>query len=244
MHNRQKSVKKMNIHRILVVDDEPKLVRLVREVLNVAGYAVLTTGNGAEAVELVAMDQPDLMILDILLQYGEFDGYEVARRVRQFSDIPIIMLTAKVRESDLLRGFEAGADDYMTKPFSSKELLARIRALLMRVEQRPGQLAQGLIVCGELEINPASRRVKLSGNLVQLTATEYNLLYELASHPNQVMLHEQLLTAVWGSEYRDDIDYLRAYIRYLRKKLEAVPSEPKMIVTVPGVGYMISVEEE
>ena len=244
MLNSQNSMKKMNHHRILVVDDEPKLVRLVREVLNAAGYTVLTTGNGAEAVELVALEQPDLMILDILLQYGEFDGYEVARRVRQFSDIPIIMLTAKVRESDLLRGFEAGADDYMTKPFSSKELLARIRALLMRVEQRPGQISEGLIGCGPLEINPASRRVKLSGKLVQLTATEYNLLYELASHPNQVMLHEQLLSAVWGSEYRDDIDYLRAYIRYLRKKLEAVPSEPELIITVPGVGYMSSVEEE
>ena len=131
----------------------------------------------------------------------------------------------------------------MTKPFSSKELLARIRALLMRVDQKSGKLLEGVIACGNLEINPASRRVKLSGKLVQLTATEYNLLYELARHPNQVMLHEQLLSAVWGAEYRDDIDYLRAYIRYLRKKLEAVPSEPELIVTVPGVGYMLVTPE-
>jgi two-component system KDP operon response regulator KdpE len=233
----------MNNHLILVVDDEPKLVRLVREVLTAAGYAVVTTGNGAEAVQMVAVEQPDLMILDILLQYGEFDGYEVAQRVREFSDIPIIMLTARVRESDLLRGFEAGADDYVTKPFSSKELLARIRALLMRADQQPGKLAESIITCGDLEINPASRRVKKSGTLVHLTATEYNLLYELARHPNQVMLHEQLLAAVWGTEYRDDIDYLRAYIRYLRKKLEAVPSEPELIVTVPGVGYMLAAPE-
>ena len=234
----------MSNYLILVVDDEPKLVRLVREVLSAANYGVISTGNGAEAVQLVAVEQPDLMILDIILQYGEFNGYEVAQQVREFSDIPIIMLTAKVRESDLLRGFEAGADDYVTKPFSSKELLARIRALLMRVEGKPSAPSEAEIVYGVLHINPASRRVTLSGKPVHLTATEYNLLYELAKHPNQVMLHEQLLSAVWGVEYRDDIDYLRAYIRYLRKKLEAEPPEPKLIVTVPGVGYMLVVEQE
>lgn len=228
---------------ILIVDDEPKLVRLVQEVLLAAGFNVATTGRGEEAIQMAAMEKPDLMILDIILQYGNMDGYEVARRVRQFSDIPILMLTAKVRESDLLRGFEAGADDYVTKPFSSKELLARVRALLKRAEQKPTETPEAEIVCGDLEINLASRRVKVSGSPVHLTATEYKLLHELATHRDQVMLHEQLLTAVWGQEYRDDIDYLRAYVRYLRKKLEPVPSEPALIVTIPGVGYMLVTPE-
>lgn len=225
---------------ILVVDDEPKLVRLLREVLNAAGYRVIATGNGVQAIQLVAVEQPDLMILDILLQYGEFDGYQVARQVREFSDLPILMLTARVREADLLRGFEAGADDYMTKPFSAKELLARIHALLMRTRQQTSPLAEAHIICGPLEIDLPGRRVKRAGQPVHLTATEYNLLVELARHPNQVMLHEQLLTAVWGAAYRDDIDYLRAYIRYLRKKLEADPAKPQLIVTIQGVGYMLA----
>jgi two-component system KDP operon response regulator KdpE len=234
-------VKRSELHSqlILVVDDEPKLVRLVREVLSAAGYRVIATGNGEQAVQLVAVEQPDLMILDIVLQYGKYDGYQVARQVREFSDLPILILTARVRESDLLRGFDAGTDDYMTKPFSAKELLVRIRALLMRSRRQAGPLASAELIFGPIEINLPARQVKLAGQSVHLTATEYNLLLELARHPNQVMLHEQLLSAVWGAAYRDDIDYLRAYIRYLRKKLEADPSNPQMIVTIQGVGYML-----
>jgi two-component system KDP operon response regulator KdpE len=148
------------------------------------------------------------------------------------------MLTAKVREPDMLRGFEVGADDYITKPFSSKELLARVRAVLKRMKQEsaPGETE---IVCGELKVNLASRRVTIGDREVHLTTTEYNLLHELAMHRDQVLLHDQLLTAVWGSEYRDDIDYLRSYIRYLRQKIEPVPTDPRWIRTVPGVGYML-----
>ncbi len=226
----------MSEAKILVVDDEPKLVRLVREVLTATGFAVMSTGSGENAIEMAALERPDLIVLDIVLS-GAMDGYEVARRVREFSDVPIIMLTAKARESDLLHGFDAGADDYLTKPFSSKELLARVRALLKRARREsPGETE---IVCGELRMDLARRQVSVSGKPVQLTPTEYNLLYQLALHRNQVMLHEQLLTAVWGQEYRDDLDYLRAYIRYLRQKLEADPAHPQLIVTSPGVGYML-----
>jgi two-component system KDP operon response regulator KdpE len=186
----------------------------------------------------VAKEKPDLVILDIILS-DDIDGYEVARRVREFSDVPIIMLTAKVREADLLRGFECGADDYLTKPFSSKELLARLQAVLKRTQQEVSSAAGSEIICGEIEIDLARRRVTVRGDHVQLTRTEYSLLCELAKHPGQVMLHEQLLSAVWGPEYRDDIDYLRAYIRYLRRKIEADPSNPALIQTSQGVGYVL-----
>ena len=222
--------------RVLVVDDEPKLVRLVREVLTATGYAVMYTGSGENAVEMTALEKPDLILLDIVLS-GVMDGYEVARRVREFSDVPIIMLTAKARESDLLHGFDVGADDYLTKPFSSKELLVRVRAVLKRA--RHETFAETEIVCGELQIDLARRQVTVGERQIQLTPTEYNLLLQLAQHRNQVLLHEQLLSAVWGAEYRDDVDYLRAYIRYLRQKLEPDPARPKMIVTSQGVGYML-----
>jgi two-component system KDP operon response regulator KdpE len=229
--------------RILVVDDEPKLVRLVREILTAAGYEVMATCSGDQAIEMVAQERPDLVLLDILLFYGSMDGYQVARRLREFSDVPIIMLTAKARESDLLQGFEAGADDYITKPFSAKELLARIKAVLKRSLSADQTPSESLITCGELQINLASRRVKVADHEVHLTATEYSLLHELAVHIDQVLLHEQLLTAVWGQEYRDDLDYLRSYIRYLRQKIEANPAEPKLILTVPGIGYMLAQPE-
>jgi len=222
--------------RVLVVDDEPKLVRLVREVLTATGYAVMYTGSGENAVEMTALEKPDLILLDIVLS-GVMDGYEVARRVREFSDVPIIMLTAKARESDLLHGFDVGADDYLTKPFSSKELLVRVRAVLKRARRET--FAETEIVCGELQIDLARRQVAVGERQIQLTPTEYNLLLQLAQHRNQVLLHEQLLSAVWGVEYRDDVDYLRAYIRYLRQKLEPEPARPKMIVTSQGVGYML-----
>ena len=224
--------------RILVIDDEPKLVHLVREVLSVAGFDVLSTSSGEGAVEMIALEQPDLVLLDIILS-RTMDGYQVARRVREFSDVPIIMLTAKAREEDLLRGFESGADDYLTKPFSAKELLARVRAVLKRARQEPAARGESEIVCGDLRIDLARRRVTVGGREVQLTPTEYNLLHQLARHRNQVLLHEQLLTAVWGAEYRDDLEYLRAYIRYLRQKLEADPANPKRIVTSQGVGYIL-----
>jgi two-component system KDP operon response regulator KdpE len=229
----------MSEARILVVDDEPKLVRLVREILTATGYEVLAACNGSHAIEMIALEQPDLVLLDLILP-GDMDGYEAARRVREFSNVPIIMLTAKVREADILRGFEAGADDYITKPFNAKELLARLRAVLKRTQKAPSFSGETQIVCGDLNIDLARHRVVLAQQEVYLTATEYNLLHELATHMNQVLLHDQLLTAVWGPEYRDDVDYLRSYVHSLRKKLERDPANPQMLVNIPGVGYMLA----
>ena len=233
----------MSEARILIVDDEPKLVRLVREILIATNYDVLVANNGSHALEMTAVEQPDLILLDLILP-NNMDGYEVARRVREFSDVPIIMLTAKVREADILRGFEMGADDYITKPFSAKELLARIRAVLKRVKGEVPASAESEINVGDLKIDLARRRVMLAGRDIRLTPTEYSLLHELATHCNQVMLHEQLLTTIWGAEYRNDLDYLRAYIHYLRQKLEADPSNPKIILSSPGVGYMLAGPEK
>jgi DNA-binding response OmpR family regulator len=224
--------------RILVVDDEPKLVRLLREVLTATGFTVLSTGSGESAITMAALEHPDLVLLDIILA-GTADGYQVAQHIREFSDVPIIMLTAKARESDLLHGFEAGADDYLTKPFSAKELLARVRAVLKRARQTPLEPAEQEILCGPLRVDLPRREVTLEGRLIHLTPTEYNLLLQFAARPNQVLLHEQLLSAVWGPEYQNDLDYLRAYIRHLRQKLEADPANPKLIITSSGVGYQL-----
>ena len=229
--------------RILLVDDEPRLIHLVREVLGATGYEVLTAISGEHAIEMAAIEQPDLILLDIVLT-GPIDGYNVAQRIREFSNVPIIMLTARVRESDKLHGFNVGADDYITKPFSSKELLARIQAVLKRSQSEIAQPGKSEIICGDLRIDLARRIVSIAGCEVHLTHTEYSLLHELATHCNQVLLHEQLLTAVWGAEYRNDIDYLRAYIRYLRQKIETDPANPKVIVRCPGVGYMLVCPEE
>lgn len=229
----------MNKECILIVDDEPKLVRLVREILTATGYSVMSAVRGKVAIEMVALDKPDLIILDIVLA-DDIDGFEVARRVREFSSVPIIMLTAKAREDDMLQGFKTGADDYLTKPFSSKELLARVSAVLKRTRNAEVETGDGEIVCGDLHIDLARRQVKVGANEVRLTRTEYNLLLELAQNLNKVLFHEQLLTKVWGSEYRDDVDYLRAYIRYLRQKIEPDPANPQMILTSRGVGYLLS----
>jgi two-component system KDP operon response regulator KdpE len=227
--------------KILVVDDEPRVVRLVSEVLEAVGYQVIAAASGEPAIEMVALEQPDLVLLDILLPHG-LDGYEICRRIREFSEVSVIMLTAKAQESDVLHGFDVGADDYLTKPFSAKELVARVKAVLRRT-QRPEEMVTTTLTCGELEINFARRTVKVRGEKVSLTRTEYALLRQLALNANRVMLHQDLLTTVWGSEYRDDIDYLRAYIRYLRRKLEVDPSNPRYILTSPGVGYMLACSE-
>jgi two-component system KDP operon response regulator KdpE len=224
--------------RILVVDDDPRLIRLVREVLNASGYAVVSRAAGDQAVQAAAVEQPDLILLDIMMK--DVDGHQVCRRVREFSDVPIIMLTARIGETDLLAAFDAGADDYVTKPFSSKELLARVRAVLKRRRPETARAGDGRLVFGDVAVDLGRRRVAVGDRPVYLTATEYSLLLQLANHPDQVLLHEQLLTEVWGPQYRDDVDYLRSYIHHLRKKLESDPSNPKLIVTVQGVGYMLT----
>lgn len=227
--------------KILVVDDEPRVVRLVSEVMKAMGYTLAAAANGTSAIEMAALEQPDLILLDILLGAGP-DGYEVCRRIREFSDVPIIMLTAKAQDADMLRGFDAGADDYLTKPFNAKELVARVKAVLRRT-LRPEETITTVWKCGELEIDFARRIVSVGGNRASLTRTEYALLRQLALNANKVMLHQDLLTAVWGPEYVNDVDYLRAYIRYLRRKLEQDPSNPAYILTSSGVGYMLACPE-
>ena len=223
--------------KILVVDDEPRVVRLVSEVLKAVGYQVVAAASGASALEMVALEQPDLILLDVLLGSGP-NGHEVCRRIREFSDVAIIMLTAKATESDVLAGFEAGADDYLTKPFSAKELAARVAAVLRR-SQRPEEAITAAFACGEIQIDFARHSVRVRGQPVALTRTEYALLHQLAIHAGRVLSHADLLTRVWGPEYRDDLDYLRAYIRYLRRKLEVDPANPQYILTQPGIGYYL-----
>lgn len=234
----------MRKETILVVDDEPRLVRLVREVLTAVGYEVLSAGEGKGALETLAVEQPDLVLLDIMLP-GGMDGYQVCSQVREFSAVPIIMLTAKTREVDMLHGFDVGADDYLTKPFNAKELIARVKAVLRR-SKLPGKEAiiAADLTCGDLVISFARRKVRVRGRETPLTPTEFRLLQQLALNTNCVMLHEDLLTKVWGSEYRDDIDYLRAYVRHLRRKIEEDPAEPQYILTTPGVGYMLCCADE
>jgi two-component system KDP operon response regulator KdpE len=228
--------------KILVVDDEPRVVRLVSEVLKAFGYQVIAAASGEPAIDMVALEQPDLVLLDIRLP-GDLDGYKVCRRIREFSDVAVIMLTAKALERDMLDGFDAGADDYLTKPFSAKELVARVKAVLRRT-QRPEEKVTTAFTCGNLEINFAQHIVSISGRRIPLTRTEYALLRHLALNANRVVLHQELLIEVWGPEYRDDVDYLRAYIRYLRRKLEEDPAHPNYILTSPGVGYMLACPDE
>lgn len=227
--------------KIMIVDDEPRVVRLVSEIMSAVGYQVLAAASGEPAIEMVALEQPALILLDIRLPHN-LDGYQVCQRIREFSDVPVIMLTAKAQEADILRGFDVGADDYLTKPFSAKELIARVKAVLKRAHH-PEEMTTAVLKCGDLEVNFARRVIKVCAESVALTRTEYELLRHLALNPNKIMLHQDLLVAVWGQEYRDDIDYLRAYIRYLRRKLEKDPSTPQYIITSPGIGYMLRCPE-
>jgi two-component system, OmpR family, KDP operon response regulator KdpE len=228
--------------KVLVVDDEPRVVRLVTEILRAVGYQVVAASSGDSGLEALALEQPALVLLDVLLGSGP-NGFEVCKRIREFSDVAVIMLTAKAMESDVLAGFEAGADDYLTKPFSAKELVARVQAVLRRSERALGETVTSTFSCGALSINFARHAVEVHGRVVALTRTEYALLHQLALNANRVLSHEELLVRVWGPEYRDDVDYLRAYIRYLRRKLEDDPGNPRYILTSPGAGYLLACPE-
>ncbi|HUG15616.1 MAG TPA: response regulator transcription factor [Thermomicrobiales bacterium] len=224
---------------ILVVEDEPRLVRLIRAVLETDGHRVDVAHDGEAAIERVALDPPDLVLLDLLLP-GSLDGYEICERIRSFSMVPVVMLTARAHEDDKLRGFEAGADDYITKPFSARELLARVQAVLRR--SRTTSDTPPVVDVGGISINFAAREVTSGGEPIHLTPTEFRLLMALAMHPGRAITHTALLTEVWGPEYRDEIDYLRTYIRYLRRKLEPDPKNPRYLITVPGTGYRLAQE--
>jgi len=223
--------------RVLIADDDPLIQRLVRTHLDRAGYRVLTAADGEAALDVAAADQPDLIVLDLMLP--KLDGFEVCKRIREFSLVPVVMLTARGEQVDKLRGFEAGADDYLTKPFSPPELLARIQAVLRRVQQTATSSAPSVVTCGELTIDFVRRRVIVNEETIKLTPTEFQLLQQLALNAGKVMSHTELLTKVWGPEYRDDRDYLWAYVRHLRRKLETDPDNPKRILSEPGYGYVL-----
>jgi len=196
----------------------------------------MLTNKGERAVQIAAEERPTLVLTESCLQ-GEINGFDLVRRIRKFSDIPVIILSTCAETADILRGFEAGADDYIAKPFDSKILLARIKAVSNRC--RGNVAAPVEITCNNLIINQAARQVTLNGLQIYLTETEYNLLLELARHRNRVMLHEQLLMAVWGPRHCNEVDYLRSYIHMLRRKLENKPSQPTLIISRPGIGYML-----
>jgi DNA-binding response OmpR family regulator len=221
--------------RILVVDDEERMVRFIRLNLEHDGFQVSEAFNGKEAIQKIRDVTPDLILLDVMMP--DLDGFEVLETVREVSNVPVIMLTAKGEEDDRVRGLELGADDYITKPFSPRELVSRVKAVLRRTESASGSMHGLIEVDDRLKIDFDRREIWLEGKLVKLRPTEYRMLYHLVQNAGWVVTHDQLLTKVWGYEYRDEPHYVRLYINYLRQKLEADPSNPKYILTERGVGY-------
>jgi len=225
---------------ILIIDDEPKIIRFVKTSLSLAGYDIITAESGRQALETFERNKVDLIILDLGLP--DLDGFEVLREIRTFSIVPIVILTARDDEQDKVRGLELGADDYLTKPFGTSELEARIAAVLRRVEWSPQQTDMSEFTLNDLHVDFRRRRVQIREEDVHLTPTEYELLRVLIQHSGQVMLHSDLLAQVWGQEYRNDLAILRVNVSRLRQKLEEDPRKPSYILTVPGVGYTIPSE--
>ena len=220
---------------VLVVDDEPRIVNFVRMNLELEGCRVIAAHNGREALERVRDNLPDIVLLDIMMP--GMDGFEVLRRLRQFSTVPVIVLTAKDEADDRVRGLELGADDYIGKPFEHRELVSRIRAVLRRHATPPPVPQTELKIDDRLTIDFAKHEVLVEGKPVNLRPTEYRLLYHLVQNAGWVMPHDVLLAKVWGPEYRDESHYLRLYITYLRQKIEEDPANPRYILTERGVGY-------
>jgi two-component system KDP operon response regulator KdpE len=218
---------------VLVVDDEPQILRVMRASLPARGYEVRTAPGGKEALDEIRKQPPDLVILD--LGMPEMNGVEVCERVRQFSEVPIVVLSAKGAEKDKIAALDAGADDYVTKPFSLDELLARVRAVLRRWQNKEAD--SSIITAGDLSIEIDERRVRISGTEVKLTPKEFDVLKHLAEHAGKVVTHRALLAAVWGSESTEQTEYLRVCINQLRRKIEPDPQKPRYIITEPWVGY-------
>jgi DNA-binding response OmpR family regulator len=227
--------KNLNRRKILIVDDEERMVRFIRLNLEHDGFIVSEAFNGRQALQRLRDETPDLILLDVMMP--DMDGFEVLEMVREMNAVPVIMLTAKGEENDRVRGLELGADDYVSKPFSPRELTSRIKAVLRRAEG-PGTGIHGLIEIDErLKIDFDRREIWLEGKIVKLRPTEYRLLFHLVQNAGWVITHDQILAKVWGYEYRDEPHYVRLYINYLRQKLEKDPSDPKYILTERGVGY-------
>ena len=223
-----------NQPHILVIDDEPQILRALKTILRERDFRVTTAGTGEEGLALAAAEPPDLVVLD--LSMPKMDGIEVCARLREWTQLPILVLSVRGGERDKVAALDVGADDYLTKPFGIEELLARIRVGL-----RHAALAKGspsvVISSGPIVIDLSTRQVTLDGAAVRLTPTEYRLLAYLSGHAGRVLTHQTLLANVWGDEYRGHTEYLRVYIRQLRKKLEPDPDDPQILLTEPGIGY-------
>jgi len=220
---------------ILVVDDESRMRRFMHMNLDLEGYRVIEAENGLEAVTRAREDLPDMVLLDVMMP--EMDGFEALRLIRETSNVPVIMLTVKGEEEDRVRGLELGADDYVTKPFSPRELASRIKAVLRRSEMPTPAQESVIKVDDRLQIDFNRRQVIVDGEEVKLRPTEYRLLYHLVNNAGWTLPHETLLAKVWGHEYRDETHYLRLYITYLRQKIEEDPAHPEYILTERGLGY-------
>ena len=220
---------------VLVVDDEQRIAEAVAMNLELEGFQVVAASRGEEALKKVTEDMPDLVILDVMMP--EMDGFETLRRIREISTVPVVMLTVKGDEADRVRGLDLGADDYMSKPFSPKELVSRVRAVLRRAEMPSAVPKTEIHIDDELSIDFNRRKVVVRGTAVHLRPTEFRLLYHLVSNAGQVLTHETLLRRVWGYEYRDEDHYLWLYITYLRKKIEPDPKHPRYIIGERGIGY-------
>jgi two-component system, OmpR family, alkaline phosphatase synthesis response regulator PhoP len=219
--------------QILVVDDEPRIVEICRDYLERAGFQVLTAGNGADALTIARTKQPDLVVLDLGLP--KMDGLDVTRALRKYSNVPIIMLTARVEESDKLIGLELGADDYLTKPFSPRELVARVRAVFRRTDIGPGR--GDVIRASDVTLDVPRMRARVDERLIELTSTEFELLATMMRQPGRVFTRGQLLDAIRGEQVESFERAIDAHVKNLRRKLEGDPSNPRYVLTVYGVGY-------
>lgn len=234
---------------ILIVDDEPAIARLARAKLQTDGYAVATTTNGADALAYIEEDRPDLVVLDVMMP--GMDGFEVLRRIRKTSQLPVILLTARTTDTDKLTGLHGGADDYMTKPFNPDELSARVAAVIRRAAGVSSATDQVCLVYPEIENGPEvridleQRLITVDDQEVRLSRTEWELLSQLAGNAGRVMLHGELLSRIWGPEFRDEVHYLRTWVSRLRAKLEPnAGSSPRIIITFPGLGYRMETPPE
>jgi two-component system KDP operon response regulator KdpE len=219
---------------VLVVDDESRMVEFIAMNLELEGFRVVRAANGSEALEKASREHPDLVLLDIMMP--EMDGFETLEGLRETSSVPVIFLTAKSEEVDRIKGLDLGADDYITKPFSPRELVSRIRAVLRRTEPAAVTTSE-IVVDSELRVNFDQRKVIVRGQEVRLRPTEYRLLYQLVTNAGKLLTHEVLLSRVWGAEYRDEDQYVRLYITYLRQKIEKDSKNPKYILSERGLGY-------
>ena len=226
---------------ILVIDDEPQILRALKTILTERHFQVTTASRGEEGLALAAAHPPDAIILDLSLP--DMDGFQVCARLREWTSVPIIVLSVRDNERDKVMALDKGADDYLTKPFGIEELLARIRVALRHAAQVQAQSRSMIIHAGGLEINLAEHTVKRRGEEVKLTATEFKLLAYLAAHADRVLTHQAILAHVWDPADADHVEYLRVYMRQLRKKLEDDPDQPQFLITEPGVGYRLLADE-